>query len=778
MILIALSANAVWAVAIAPAAPADTAPASGTPATVSADALPTVQINGVVWSQVTIGNTVYATGSFTRARPAGAAAGKSETARSNLLAYRLTTGLLLTTFNHTLNGQGRTITASPDGARVYVGGDFTKVDGKVRNHLAAFDTSTGALDTSFAPNLNDRVYAVTATNTTVYAGGAFTAVGVAQRLRLAAFSSAGALLTWAPSVADQLVSALVVSPDQTRVIVGGRFSQVNGLPARGLVALDPAPSTGTTNQPWAATARIWYGVDANGSSGVTSLRTDGTNIYGTAYVFCGGTCGTLEGSFAADPDTGAIKWVEDCHGDTYDSFTIHGVLYQAGHPHFCGNIGAYPEKYPGLLSTRRALAFDVNGSNTNLPNSVGNNYTDWGGTPAPVELDWYPDLTGGTFTGQGQAAWSVTGNASYVAYGGEFPTVNGKPQQGLVRFAVRSLAPNKQGPKASWTLTPTALSKAPASIDLRWETTFDPDNLALTYRVQRDAKTIATITWGSNFWERPTLSVTDRVTGTHSYRVLVSDPFGNTVTSAAITAAAITTPPPALGAYASDVVADGATSFWQLDETSGSTGHDSIGNNDLVEQPGFRRGAGAIAGDPNGSAAASGTSTGYASSTSLGNAPETFSVEAWFKTTSTSGGQIVGFNDSITGVGSYADRTIFLNDAGNVVFHVFHNQASTWLFSPQAYNDGGWHHVVATMSSTGASPGTAVYVDGVLVGSAPSSTSAEPYTGYWRIGGGLLPSYAAFPSSQYLAGSIDDVAIYPIGLTAAQVMTHYTDGSN
>ena len=65
---------------------------------VSADALPTVQIDGVVWSQAVVGNTVYAGGRFNNARPAGAAAGTQLTPRGNLLAYDITTGNLVTSF--------------------------------------------------------------------------------------------------------------------------------------------------------------------------------------------------------------------------------------------------------------------------------------------------------------------------------------------------------------------------------------------------------------------------------------------------------------------------------------------------------------------------------------------------------------------------------------------------------------------------------------------------------------------------------------------------------
>src|SRR5512139_510234 len=106
----------------------DIDPPAGTPATVTADALPTWQIDGVVWSQVLVGDTVYATGKFTKARPPGTAAGDAaEVTRTNLLAYDIKTGNLVTSFDHSLNGQGLALAKSPDGSRVYVGGDFTTV---------------------------------------------------------------------------------------------------------------------------------------------------------------------------------------------------------------------------------------------------------------------------------------------------------------------------------------------------------------------------------------------------------------------------------------------------------------------------------------------------------------------------------------------------------------------------------------------------------------------------------------------------------------------------
>ena len=67
-------------------------PPPDSPPTVSADALPTWQINGVVWSQVVVNNIVYATGSFTKRVRQGRGWRTGEVDAQNIFAYDITTG--------------------------------------------------------------------------------------------------------------------------------------------------------------------------------------------------------------------------------------------------------------------------------------------------------------------------------------------------------------------------------------------------------------------------------------------------------------------------------------------------------------------------------------------------------------------------------------------------------------------------------------------------------------------------------------------------------------
>ena len=123
-----------------------------------------------------------------------------------------------------------------------------------------------------------------------------------------------------------------------------------------------------------------------------------------------------------------------------------------------------------------------------------------------------------------------------------------------------------------------------------------------------------------------------------------------------------------------------------------------------------------------------------------------------------------------------------MND-GQLVFGVYNNQTVT-IETPNLYNDGQWHYVVATYNaSTGA---VALYVDGQLIGTN-STSSAQTYTGYWRVGGDNLNAWnldpwgsnsqgTTQPHSYYFNGTIADVAVYPTALSAAQVAAHYAAG--
>ena len=522
--------------------PASAAPSpvtGGLPATASMDVLPTVQVNGVVWAQATVGNIVYAVGQFTSWRPAGSPAGTNESAASNIIAYDITTGQRVSTFNHTLNGVGKAVAVSPDGSTVYVGGAFTSVDGQARYRIAAFDTATGALVTSFKPAVNATVGAIAVSSTTVYAGGVFTAVGSVARSHLAAFTTSGALTTWAPVADKNSVAALTLSGDGTRLWAGGTFSAVNGTTTYGLAAIDPSSGALVTTP----ASNLNFG--GGSGSGVLTLMTQGTAVYGGAYNYYG--TGTLEGTFSLNGTTGAVNWINDCNGDTYSVYAIGDVMYDASHAHNCAPVGGFPQGTNAAGKTNsyhRALAFTTatSGYTNSAPDIYGWNWTAY---QHSTILNWFPDPTIGTFTGQSQAAWSVTGNAQYVAMGGEFPKVNGVAQQGLVRFALHSVAPNAYGPSgigAPLATTQPLDGGAQAAV-ISVTGAYDPDDGYLKYQLIRDGNTASPVdtvvapTTGS-WTTQPQVSLVDAsgVGGSHSYTVIATGSGTPSVTSAAVTA--------------------------------------------------------------------------------------------------------------------------------------------------------------------------------------------------------------------------------------------------
>ena len=176
--------------------------------------------------------------------------------------------------------------------------------------------------------------------------------------------------------------------------------------------------------------------------------------------------------------------------------------------------------------------------------------------------------------------------------------------------------------------------------------------------------------------------------------------------------------------------------------------------------------------DTAGALVLNGSST-YVSTANVVNNPTTFTLETWFKTTTSSGGLLMGFGNAQTGTSGEYDRHVYMDNSGHLVFGVYPGYTAT-IQSPGTYNDGAWHQVVATLSSAGMF----LYVDGTQVASDPSNTSAQTFSGYWRLGYDNLNGWPSKPASDYFVGNLADVAIFPSALSAQSVATLYSATSS
>jgi Concanavalin A-like lectin/glucanases superfamily/PEP-CTERM motif len=146
-----------------------------------------------------------------------------------------------------------------------------------------------------------------------------------------------------------------------------------------------------------------------------------------------------------------------------------------------------------------------------------------------------------------------------------------------------------------------------------------------------------------------------------------------------------------------------------------------------------------------------------------------FTLEAWIRTTAT----------SLTGNQAYQGNGLIWSDVGGVandfVFAVLNDRLSFFTGNPdtslngtRVLNDGNWHHVVATRQVTGTNSVLSIYVDGTPDATPVTLPSTQPLTSNPNvaIGGNTL-------DNRYFTGQMDEVALYNVALTAAQVQAHY-----
>jgi len=253
-----------------PPPPPTTTPGSTTCATPSsakagpdgADPISSWGVDGTANAAVVIGNVVYVGGSFNNAvSPTGQPA-----ARANLAAFCLADGSLLNSFSANFRG-GPVNALATDGTSLFVGGNFTTLNGAASNRLVKLNASSGARDTSFAPAPipapgaggvtppTDGVLALAYSSATgvLYAGGDFgkigTGAGGGQSTvvdNAAGFTANGTLTSFTGGT-DKKVESIAVSPDGQTIHIGGFFTTVHGQTRGQLARLDPTGLVGGTN---------------------------------------------------------------------------------------------------------------------------------------------------------------------------------------------------------------------------------------------------------------------------------------------------------------------------------------------------------------------------------------------------------------------------------------------------------------------------------------------------------------------------------------------------
>ena len=707
-------------------------------------ALPTWQTDGIVWASAAAGGKVFVGGDFAAIRPPGKPAGDATSlARTNFAVFDGASGNPLDcapAITGSTNASVRALDVSPDGRTLYIGGSFTAVGSATgRKHLAAVDIASCTPVAGFAPQPTATVRAIDSTASSVYFGGGMSYVGSVPRGKAAAVGAVGstqqgALLGWDPTF-DKEVRAIAVRPGGSEVVVGGDFDVTNGSASHALAVVHP--TTGDT--------LFGYPTLIPAASVVKDIAVDATGFYtaneGTGFQ-------EFDGRIALNWSTHAQRWRDTCLGATQALVVHSGLLYSGSHVHDCTTMNSFPDGFRYHLLAQRV--------------------------DEPTLLPWFPQTNDGIGEKLGPRDLVVSeGTTDHLWVVGEFTTVNGVAQQGLTRFG--------QGPQqtAPATPTPSVTSVRAGQVRVAWRQSFDADDATLTYKVFRNGSStpIHTATATSWFWSRQQMTFVDEglTPGSKpSYTVSVTDGV-NTKTTASRSVTVASTD----SAYASRVVADGATGLWRYDEPGDvffADTTDADNNLSLINGAAqYRVAPGALTADASPAMSVAGTQATLYSEERVAP-PGAFSVETWFKTTTTAGGKLIGFGDKQVIASRNFDRHVYMTNDGRLVFGV-DNGSRVALTTPAAYNDGQWHHVVGTQGSAGM----ALYLDGALV-ARNTTTTAMKVPGYWRIAGDNISCrvvtcasrvWPNAPTSDYFGGALDETAVYARALPADAVQAHY-----
>ncbi|MGI9604864.1 MAG: hypothetical protein ACR2P0_01875 [Acidimicrobiales bacterium] len=184
-----------------------------------------------------------------------------------IFAYHVDTGEFDHTFRPVVNKLIRALEPAPDGSGVYVGGLFTSWDGAFPLRMAKLDNQ-GNLITSFDADASARVMSISARSDTVFIGGDFTSVNGATRKGLAAVDAStgavdsGFVMDLENSVTgSRLARTIELTSDGNHLFALHYGSTIDGQVREAIAKIDvsgPTASLSGWNVPWIAQTNDWH----------------------------------------------------------------------------------------------------------------------------------------------------------------------------------------------------------------------------------------------------------------------------------------------------------------------------------------------------------------------------------------------------------------------------------------------------------------------------------------------------------------------------------------
>jgi PKD repeat protein len=420
----------VAGVAVLPAS-ADTEQ-QGIVATNPLDTTPHV-LDGTVHAVAVVGDVVVVGGEFTQVREA--ATGSPTLSRTNLFAFSHATGKIDVNFRPQVDGGVLSLEAGPD-ETVYVGGLFNTVNGATRKRLARLNVADGAPTAAFTRSQINwgNVTTITLRRSHLYIGGRFdtvtdTQTGTQRHVLARLDAGTGAVdpnfnvAVSDPRSGELVVKELAVDPDETKLVIDGTFTKVNGEARSQIAVIDvsgtPALSTWATAS---YTASCEAGYD-------TYMRQIDFSPDGSYFVVvtAGGYVASTLCSTAARWESNRSgsgqepTWVNYTGGDSLLSVSVTGAaVYVGGHQRWMDNPQGNNDAGPGAVPRQGIAAIDPTSGKS-------------------ADIDWNPTRTLGhgaealTATSTGLLVGSDTDQLGGEYHGriGEFPLsgIPGAPRE-------------------------------------------------------------------------------------------------------------------------------------------------------------------------------------------------------------------------------------------------------------------------------------------------------------------------------------------------------------